>query len=108
MEFAQNMNLVNLSTAFKKFPTRGYLKFRFTSLIISLRTIITLSKYLKKTKPEFLFVSMMPFIAWRKNKEGDWQTEYWYEDNMDGGEQREKDLAQDLEDQGCMIEWQDV
>ena len=50
----------------------------------------------------------MPFLAWRKNKEGEWQTECWYMDNMDGGEQREKDLAQDLEDQGCMIEWQDV
>ncbi len=49
----------------------------------------------------------MPFIAWRKNKEGQWQTEYWYMDNMDGGEQREKDLAQDLEEQGCKIEWDD-
>ncbi len=49
----------------------------------------------------------MPFIAWRKNKEGQWQTECWYMDNMDGGEQREKDLAQDLEEQGCKIEWDD-
>ena len=50
----------------------------------------------------------MPFIAWRKNKEGEWQTEYWYADGMDGGEQREKDLAQDLEEQGCKIDWQEV
>ena len=60
----------------------------------------------KRRKHGELF--LMPFVAWRKNKEGDWQTEYWYMDNMDGGEQREKDLAQDLEEQGCMIEWQDV
>ena len=64
MEFTENMNLLYLSRGFKKFPTRGYLKFRFTSLFISLRTVFTLSKYLKTTKPEFLFVSMMPFIAW--------------------------------------------
>ena len=50
----------------------------------------------------------MPFIAWRKNKEFNWQTEFWYSDGMDGGEQREKDLAEDLEEQGWMIEWQVV
>ena len=38
----------------------------------------------------------------------EWQTEYWYADGMDGGEQREKDLAEDLEEQGCKIEWQEV
>ena len=47
----------------------------------------------------------MPFIAYRKDKEGEWQLDSWYMDNMDGGEQREKDLAEDLEEQGCKIEW---
>ena len=49
----------------------------------------------------------MPFIAWRKNKEGEWQTDTWYADDMDGGEQREKDLAETYEEQGCKIEWSD-
>ena len=50
----------------------------------------------------------MPFIAWRKNKEGEWQTEYWYSDGMDGGEQREKDLAEDLEEQGVEATYIDL
>ena len=44
----------------------------------------------------------------RQDKEGEWQLDSWYMDNMDGGEQREKDLAEDLEEQGCKIEWQEV
>ena len=49
----------------------------------------------------------MPFIAWRKDKEGEWQIDSWYMDNMDGGEQREQDYAEALEEQGCKIEWDD-
>ena len=49
----------------------------------------------------------MPFIAWRKDKEGEWQPDSWYMDNMDGGKQREKDLAEAYEEEGCKIEWTD-
>jgi hypothetical protein len=77
-----------------------------TQIFLGWWTTLYHTRFKKTRKKGELF--LMPFIAWRKNKEGDWQTEYWYMDNMDGGEQREKDLAQDLEEQGCMIEWQDV
>jgi len=64
LKLNKNMKLIRLSTNFKNFPTTGYLAFRITSLIISLRTIFTLSRYIKANKPKILFVSMMPFVAW--------------------------------------------
>ena len=51
---------------------------------------------------------LMPFTAWRKDKNDEWQLDCIYTDNMDGGEQREKDLAEDLEEQGCKIDWHQV
>jgi hypothetical protein len=50
----------------------------------------------------------MPFTAYRKDKNDEWQLDCIYTDNMDGGEQREKDLAEDLEEQGCKIDWHQV
>ena len=50
----------------------------------------------------------MPFTAWRKDKNDEWEPDCIYTDYMDGGEQREKDLAQDLEEQGCKIDWHQV
>ncbi len=64
LKITKNMKLISLSTIFKNFPTTGYFTFRFTSFFISIRTIFTLSKYLKINKPKILFVSMMPFVAW--------------------------------------------
>ena len=64
LDFNQNMNLIYLSKLFKNFPTKGYLIFRIVSILVSLRTVFALSKYLKNNNPDILFVSMMPFVAW--------------------------------------------
>ncbi len=64
LNFSKKMNLIYLSRSFKNFPTTGYLTFRFVSVIIALRTVVTLSNYLKNNNPEILFASMMPFVAW--------------------------------------------
>ena len=64
LDFNQNMNLIYLSKLFKNFPTKGYLIFRIVSILVSLRTVFALSKYLKNNNPDILFVSMMPLVAW--------------------------------------------
>ena len=64
LDFNQNMNLIYLSKLFKNFPTKGYLIFRIVSILVSLRTVFALSKYLKNNNPDILFASMMPFVAW--------------------------------------------
>ena len=38
--------------------------FRLVSIFIAVRTIFTISNYLKKNKPTVLFASMMPVVAW--------------------------------------------
>ena len=64
------------------------------------------TRFRKRGKHGELF--LMPFTAYRKDKNDEWQLDCIYTDNMDGGEQREKELAEDLEEQGCKIEWQEV
>ena len=64
LEFLENMRLIKLSNIFNSFPTTGYIMFRLVSIFIAVRTIFTISNYLKKNKPTVLFASMMPVVAW--------------------------------------------
>ncbi|MEC7881232.1 MAG: glycosyltransferase [Chloroflexota bacterium] len=64
LEFLENMRLIKLSNIFNSFPTTGYIIFRLVSIFIAVRTIFTISSYLKKNKPGVLFASMMPAVAW--------------------------------------------
>ena len=64
LEFLNNMKLTYLSTKFKDVPTQGYFVFRAISFLLALRTLFTLSSYLKSKSPNILFVSMMPTLAW--------------------------------------------
>ena len=64
LDLLENMRLIRLSSIFNNFPTTGYVKFRLVSFLIGVRTIFTISSYLKKKKPGILFVSMMPIVAW--------------------------------------------
>ena len=64
LDLLENMRLIRLSSIFNNFPTTGYVKFRLVSFLIGVRTIFTISSYLKKNKPGILFVSMMPIVAW--------------------------------------------
>ena len=64
LDFSKNMRLTYLSTNFKKLPTTGFFIFRIVSFLIAIRTIFTISNYIKKNKPQILFVSMMPVVAW--------------------------------------------
>ena len=62
--FPDNMKLTYLSTNFKNFPTKGFFVFRIVSLLIGFRSLFSLASFLRSNKPEILFVSMMPVIAW--------------------------------------------
>ena len=64
LEFIENMRLIKLSNIFNNFPTTGYIIFRAVSILIAVRTIFTISNYIKKNKPSVLFTSMMPVVAW--------------------------------------------
>jgi len=64
LEFLENMRLIKLSNIFNNFPTTGYIIFRAVSILIAVRTIFTISNYIKKNKPSVLFTSMMPVVAW--------------------------------------------
>tara|TARA_Y100000996_G_scaffold119535_1_gene89319 strand:- start:1225 stop:2352 length:1128 start_codon:yes stop_codon:yes gene_type:complete len=64
LDLLENMRLIRLSNIFNNFPTTGYIKFRIVSFLVGVRTIFTISSYLKKNKPAILFTSMMPVVAW--------------------------------------------
>jgi glycosyltransferase involved in cell wall biosynthesis len=63
LKLVTNMKLIKLSKVFNSLPTEGFFIFRIISALVALRTLFTLSSYIRTNKPNILFVSMMPTLA---------------------------------------------
>ncbi len=63
LKLVTNMKLIKLSKVFNSLPTEGFFIFRLISALVALRTLFTLSSYIRSSKPNILFVSMMPTLA---------------------------------------------